>query len=170
MRERGGSVLRIDDLAKVVIAGAPKFGDGAINGEAAIVTVVSAQLGANTKLVAGDVETALKSLAPAVEREGITLHADIFRPATFIDLALRNITTSLLLGALLVSVILMLFLADIRTAAISLTAIPLSLLSALILLEVLGFSINTLRWAGWPSRSARWWTMRSSMWRTLPGD
>ncbi len=114
----------------------------------AIVTVVSAQLGANTKLVAGDVEAALKSLAPALEREGITLHADVFRPATFIDLALRNITTSLLLGALLVSVILMLFLADLRTAAISLTAIPLSLLSATILLEVLGFSINTLTLGG----------------------
>ena len=76
------------------------------------------------------------------------LHADVFRPATFIDLALRNITTSLLLGALLVSVILMLFLADLRTAAISLTAIPLSLLSATILLEVLGFSINTLTLGG----------------------
>ena len=148
VREREGSVLRIDDVARWSVAGAPKFGDGAINGEPAIVTVVSAQLGANTKLVAGDVEAALQSLAPALEREGITLHADVFRPATFIDLALRNITTSLLLGALLVSVILMLFLADLRTAAISLTAIPLSLLSATILLEVLGFSINTLTLGG----------------------
>jgi Cu/Ag efflux pump CusA len=94
------------------------------------------------------VEAALQSLAPALAREGITLHADVFRPSTFIDLALRNITTSLLLGALLVSVILMLFLADLRTAAISLTAIPLSLLSATILLEVLGFSINTLTLGG----------------------
>ena len=148
VRERDGSVLRISDVARVVVAGAPKFGDGAINGEPAIVTVVSAQLGGNTKVVAGAVEEALRSLAPALEREGITLHADVFRPATFIDLALRNITTSLLLGALLVSVILMLFLADMRTAAISLTAIPLSLLSAIILLEVLGFSINTLTLGG----------------------
>lgn len=148
VRERDGSVLRIGDVARVVVAGAPKFGDGAINGEPAIVTVVSAQLGGNTKVVAGAVEEALRSLAPALEREGITLHADVFRPATFIDLALRNITTSLLLGALLVSVILMLFLADMRTAAISLTAIPLSLLSAIILLEVLGFSINTLTLGG----------------------
>ncbi len=148
LRERDGSVLRISDVARVVVAGAPKFGDGAINGEPAIVTVVSAQLGGNTKVVASAVEEALRALAPALEREGITLHADVFRPATFIDLALRNITTSLLLGALLVSVILMLFLADMRTAAISLTAIPLSLLSAIILLEVLGFSINTLTLGG----------------------
>ncbi len=148
VRERDGSVLRIGDVAQVVVAGAPKFGDGAINGEPAIVTVVSAQLGGNTKVVAGAVEEALKALAPALEREGITLHEDVFRPATFIDLALRNITSSLLLGALLVSVILMLFLADLRTAAISLTAIPLSLLSATILLEVLGFSINTLTLGG----------------------
>ena len=80
VREREGSVLRIDDVANVVEAGAPKFGDGAINGEPAIVTVISAQLGANTKLVAGDVEAALQALAPALEREGITLHADVFRP------------------------------------------------------------------------------------------
>jgi CzcA family heavy metal efflux pump len=148
VRERDGSVLRIGDLARVVVAGAPKFGDGAINGEPAIVTVVSAQLGGNTKVVARAVEEALRALAPALEREGIALHADVFRPSTFIDLALRNITASLLLGALLVSVILMLFLGDLRTAAISLTAIPLSLLSAIILLEVLGFSINTLTLGG----------------------
>lgn len=148
VRERDGSVLRLRDLARVRVAGATKFGDGAINGEPAIVTVVSAQLGGNTKVVAGAVEQALETLRPALEREGIALHADVFRPSTFIDLALRNITSSLLLGAVLVSVILLLFLADLRTAAISLTAIPLSLLSATILLEVLGFSINTLTLGG----------------------
>ncbi len=148
VREREGGVLRLRDVAHVVAAGAPRFGEGALNGEPAIVTVVSAQLGANTKVVAADVEKALAGLAPALAREGVTLHADVFRPATFIDLALANITSSLLLGAVLVSLVLLVFLADLRTAAISLTAIPLSLLAAIILLELLGFSINTLTLGG----------------------
>ena len=110
-------------------AGAPKFGDGAINGEPGH---RDGRLGAARRQHQGRGRrrrgSARSPWRPALEREGITLHADVFRPATFIDLALRNITTSLLLGALLVSVVLLLFLADLRTAAISLTAIPLSLL------------------------------------------
>lgn len=148
VRQQGGSVLRLRDLTEVVEAGAPRFGDGLVNGEPGIVTVVSAQLGANTKVVATDVERALDGLRPALERDGLTMQADVFRPASFIDLALRNITTSLALGAVLVAVVLFLFLGDVRTAAISLTAIPLSLLSATLLLELLGFSINTLTLGG----------------------
>ncbi|MGH7581460.1 MAG: efflux RND transporter permease subunit, partial [Gemmatimonadales bacterium] len=72
----------------------------------------------------------------------------LFRPSEFIDLALRNITTSLLLGAALVTAVLVLFLADARAAAISLTAIPLSLLAAILALEYLGFGINTLTLGG----------------------
>jgi CzcA family heavy metal efflux pump len=148
LRQEGGAVLRIRDVADVVEAGAPRFGDGAVDGKPGIVTVVSAQLGGNTKVVAQAAEEALETLRPALERQGLELDAELFRPATFIDLALRNITTSLLLGAVLVAVVLLLFLGDVRSAAISLTAIPLSLLSATLLLELLGFSINTLTLGG----------------------
>ncbi len=148
LRQRGGAVLRIRDVATVVEAGAPRFGDGAVDGKPGIVTVVSAQLGGNTKVVAQAAEQALEALRPGLERQGLMLDAGLFRPSTFIDLALRNITTSLLLGAVLVAVILLLFLGDVRSAAISLTAIPLSLLSATLLLELLGFSVNTLTLGG----------------------
>lgn len=148
VREQDGAVLRLRDLATIAEAGAPRFGDGLVNGEPGIVTVVSAQLGANTKVVATDVEQALEAIRPALERDGLRMQPDVFRPASFIDLALRNITTSLALGAVLVAVVLLLFLGDMRSAAISLTAIPLSLLSATLLLEQLGFSINTLTLGG----------------------
>ncbi|HYC33035.1 MAG TPA: efflux RND transporter permease subunit, partial [Gemmatimonadales bacterium] len=93
-------------------------------------------------------EAALAVMRPTIEAAGLTLHPGLFRPAEFIDLALRNITTSLLLGAVLVSVVLFLFLADVGAAAISLTAIPLSLLAAILVLDALGFGINTLTLGG----------------------
>ncbi len=148
VRERDGLALRLGDLGRVTYAPETRFGEGGVNGERGLVVVVSGQLGANTKVVAGRVEAALARLRPTIEAAGLELHPGLFRPSEFIDLALRNITTSLLLGAALVAVVLFLFLADARTAAISLTAIPLSLLAAILTLEYFGFGINTLTLGG----------------------
>jgi len=148
VRERDGLVLRLGDLGRVTEAPETRFGEGGVNGKRGLVIVVSGQLGANTKVVAGRVEATLARLRPTIEAAGLELHPALFRPSEFIDLALRNITTSLLLGAVLVAVVLLLFLADARAAAISLTAIPLSLLAAILALEYLGFGINTLTLGG----------------------
>src|SRR5581483_1423088 len=127
---------------------APRVGEGGVNGEPGVVIVISAQLGANTKVVAAEAEEALRRLGPAIEAAGLTLHPALFRPAEFIDLALRNITSSLVLGAALVAGVLLVFLADAGAAGISLTAIPLSLLAAIVVLDRLGFGINTLTLGG----------------------
>jgi len=148
VREHDGVALHLGDLGRVVEAAAPRFGEGGVNGERGLVIVISGQLGANTKVVAGRVEEALARLGPAVRAAGLTLDQTIFRPAEFVDLAIRNITTSLLLGGALVAGILVLFLADAGAAAISLTAIPLSLLAAILALDTLGFSVNTLTLGG----------------------
>lgn len=148
LRAGPGSVLRLADVATVREGAATRFGDATIDGQPGIVVVVSGQLGANTKEVASAVEAVLQDLGPTLAAEGLTLHPDLFRPASFIDVAIRNITTALLVGALLVAVILLLFLFDLRAAAISLTAIPLSLLSAIIVLDRFGFSLNTLTLGG----------------------
>jgi CzcA family heavy metal efflux pump len=148
VRERDGNVLRLGDLGRVVSAPETRFGEGGVNGQRGLVIVISGQLGANTKVVAGRVEAALARLRPTIEAAGLELHSALFRPSEFIDLALRNITTSLLLGAVLVAVVLFLFLADARTAAISLTAIPLSLLAAILALDAMGLGINTLTLGG----------------------
>jgi CzcA family heavy metal efflux pump len=148
VRERDGNVLRLGDLARVVNAPETRFGEGGVNGVRGLVIVISGQLGANTKVVAGRVEAALARLEPTIAAAGLELHPALFRPSEFIDLALRNITTSLLLGAALVTIVLFLFLADARAAAISLTAIPLSLLAAILALDFLGLGINTLTLGG----------------------
>jgi CzcA family heavy metal efflux pump len=148
VRERAGAVLRLSDLGRVTEAAEPRFGEGGVNGEQGLVIVVSAQLGANTKVVAAGAEQALQALKPALAAAGLTLHPALFRPSEFIDLALRNITNSLLLGAVLVAVVLFVFLADVGAATISLMAIPLSLLAAIIVLDRFGFGINTLTLGG----------------------
>ncbi len=148
VREHDGLALRLGDLGRVVEGAAPRFGEGGVNGVRGLVVVVSGQLGANTKVVAGRVEEALARMAPAIKAAGLTLDPALFRPSEFIDLAIRNITTSLLLGGALVAVILVLFLADARAAAISLAAIPLSLLAGILVLDALGFGINTLTLGG----------------------
>jgi CzcA family heavy metal efflux pump len=148
VRSRSGSSLRLRDLGRVTEGAEPRVGEGGVNGERGIVVVISAQLGANTKVVAERAEAALQRLGPAIKAAGLTLDPALFRPSEFIDLALRNITSSLLLGGLLVAGILLIFLSDARAAAISLTAIPLSLLTGIIALDLLGFGINTLTLGG----------------------
>lgn len=148
VRAGPGGVVRLADLATIREGAETKFGDGSIDGGDGIVVVVSGALGSNTKEVAAAAEAVLADLGPSIAAEGMTLHPDLFRPATFIDLAVRNITVALLIGGVLVSVVLLLFLYDLRAAAISLSAIPLSLLAAIIVLDQVGFSLNTLTLGG----------------------
>lgn len=145
---QGGASLLLGDVARVAEAPAPPIGAAAIMGQPAVILRISAQYGANTLEVTRGVDQALAELRPALEAQGITLHPDILRPAKFIETALRNVRTSLLIGAALVVVVLFLFLFNLRTAAISCTAIPLSLLAAVIVLERFGFSLNTMTLGG----------------------
>ncbi len=148
VREGGGGVLRLRDLGRVAEGAEPRIGAGAVNGEPGVVVSIDAQLGANVREVARAVERVLDALRPAIAEEGLALHPDLFRPTTFIDLALHNVTNSLLVGGILVVTVLILFLGNVRTAAASLFAIPLSLLTAVSVLEALGLSINTLTLGG----------------------
>ncbi len=148
LASRGAGRLRLGDVAAIREGQATAFGEGAINGTPGIVIVVSGQLGANTKVVAAAADSVLRTLEPTLRAEGLVLHPDVFRPASFIDVAVRNITAALLAGGVLVAAVLLLFLFDLRAAAISLTAIPLSLLAAIIVLDALGFTLNTLTLGG----------------------
>src|SRR5437016_11689646 len=87
-------------------------------------------------------------MEPAARSIGITVHSKLFRPANFVETAIGNIRSSLLIGAVLVTIVLFFFLADVRTALISMTAIPLSLLGAIIVLNRFGDSLNTLTLGG----------------------
>lgn len=143
---RGGAPLRLGDVAEVVIGSPLPIGDAVINDGPGLLLIVEKQPQANTLEVTHQVEAALQALKPGLT--GVRLEPDIFRPATFIERALNNLTHALLIGCVLVVIILVVFLFDWRTALISLTAIPLSLVAAILVLTQAGASINTMVLAG----------------------
>ena len=143
-----GVSVRLKDVARVVEGAEPKFGDTVIMGRSGVLMTMSSQYGANTMEVTKALEAALDEMKPVFEKEGITLYPRLHRPATFIETALRNMKHSLALGGILVAVVLFLLLGSVRTACISLTAIPLSLLTAVIVLEKFGITINTITLGG----------------------
>jgi CzcA family heavy metal efflux pump len=143
-----GVSVRLKDVAFVVEAAEPKFGDALVQGRPGVLLTMSSQYGANTLAVTRGVEAALVELRPVLAAEGVELFDRLHRPANFIEHGLANMASSLRLGAVLVVVVLFLFLFNVRTAFISLTAIPLSLLAALVTLDRLGVTLNTLTLGG----------------------
>jgi CzcA family heavy metal efflux pump len=143
-----GTPVRLKDVATVKEGPEPKYGDTLIQGEPGVLLTMSSQYGANTLEVTRDLEAALEDLKPVFAKQGIRLYPRLHRPATFIEVALKNIQHSLLLGGVLVAVVLFLFLGHFRTAFISVTAIPLSLLAAIVLLDKFGVTLNTITLGG----------------------
>lgn len=143
---RNGSALRIGDVATVVEGSPPAIGDAIINDGPGLLLIVEKQLGANTLQVTRDVEAVLVDLAPGLR--DVTVDPTIFRPATFIEMSLQNLNRALLVGCVLVILVLLVFLADWRTALISAIAIPLSLLAAGLLLHYRGGTLDTMVLAG----------------------
>ncbi len=147
VRQNGANVT-LGQVANVAAGAAPPFGAASVEGKTGVVLVVSGQYGSNTGDVTVQVEQALRELDPALKAQGINLRSDLFRPANFINVAVHNVRHSLLLGAVFVVIVLFLFLFDLRTAAISCTAIPLSLLVAVTVMNRMGFTLNTLTLGG----------------------
>ena len=144
---RNGANIVLGDIAKVIDAPATPIGAASIMNKPAVQLVISEQYGTNTQKVTELIEQELKALAPGLAEQGIVLHT-VFRPANFIRIATRNMSHSLIIGAALVIMVLTLFLLDLRAAAISLTAIPLSLLAASMAMEYQGLSFNTMTLGG----------------------
>jgi CzcA family heavy metal efflux pump len=148
IRWRKGEAVTLGDVARVTDAAAPRISTAAVQGRPGVIVKVSLQYGSNTLEVAGRVARAVQDLLPSLQAQAVQVEPGIFRASTFIDTALHNIRTSLLIGAVLVIAVLFLFLFNLRTAAISCTAIPLSLLAAVVVLDKLGFSLNTMTLGG----------------------
>ncbi|HEX9010078.1 MAG TPA: efflux RND transporter permease subunit, partial [Holophagaceae bacterium] len=145
---KDGAVLRIADLARVAWGPAPATSAAMVDGRTGLTCELFVQPGADVIRVTKAIEAELKAQGPDLARRGIALHAPTFRVASFIETAVGNARNALLLGGLLVVFVLLAFLRDPRTAFISLTAIPLSLLTAVIVLVHLGFTLNTLTLGG----------------------
>ncbi|MEQ1897380.1 MAG: efflux RND transporter permease subunit [Vicinamibacterales bacterium] len=143
---RTGAVRRLGDVADVVEGFPPPIGDGVINDGPGLLLIVEKQPDGNTLQVTRDVEAALAALRPGLA--GVEVDSTIFRPATFIEMSLANLNQALLIGCLLVVLVLVVFLWDWRTSVISLTAIPLSLLAAALVLQYRGGTLDTMVIAG----------------------
>ncbi|RME33955.1 MAG: efflux RND transporter permease subunit [Gammaproteobacteria bacterium] len=139
----GGNIL-FGDVAEIGHGAAPRIGAAAINGRPGIVMMVIGQYGANTLTVSRAVEAALAEYRPVLEQQGVKLHPNLFRPANYIETSLHNLTGHLLVGGAFVVLVLVLFLFNLRTALISAIAIPLSLLSAVIVLLEMGVNLNIM--------------------------
>jgi CzcA family heavy metal efflux pump len=141
-----GEALRLSDVANVVRDHQPLAGDAVINDGPGLMLIVEKLPWANTLDVTRGVEAALEELRPGLD--GITVDAAIFRPATFIEDAINNLSTAIVVGAVLMILMLCLFLYSWRTALISVVAIPLSLIAAALVLHSRGATINTMILAG----------------------
>jgi len=147
VEERSGKQpLRLGDVARVVEGHQPLFGDAVINDGPGLMLIVEKLPWANTLDVTRGVEKALAELQPGLD--GIDVEPPIFRPASFIETALHNLTMALLLGCLFVILVLGAFLFEWRSAVISLVSIPLSLVAAGLVLYARGTTINTMILAG----------------------
>jgi CzcA family heavy metal efflux pump len=148
LADHDSQTVRLKDVARVVQGAEPKFGDALVMGARGVVLLVYSQYGATTLDVTRAVESALRELTPAFAAQKILVQPRLFRPANFIEASIRNVDHSLLAGGVLVAVVLFFFLLDWRTAFISFSSIPLSLLVAVIVLVRFGVSLNTLTLGG----------------------
>ena len=144
--KRDGKTVRLADLGRVLIDSGPLIGDAVVNDGAGLLLVVQKFRGANTMDVTTGVEQAMAEMAPGLP--GIAYDTTIFRPATFIEQSIENLRLALLIGIGLVVLIIVAFLFEWRTAFISLIAIPLSLVAALLVLDWAGATVNVMVLAG----------------------
>lgn len=139
--------IRVRDVARVRVGQSLKRGDGSRNGRPAVILGIHRQPDVNTLALTRDLDRVLDDVQAGLPA-GMQLDARLFRQADFIALALANLNGALRDGTLLVVLVTLLFLANLRASAITLLAIPLSLLAAVVGLRLAGLSINSMTLGG----------------------
>ena len=139
--------ILVKNIATVQEAPALKRGDGSFNGKPAVVATLQKQPNANTLELTENIEATLASLKASLPPD-VILDTKAFRQADFIDRAIGNIQASIIEGGIMVTIVLFLFLWNFRTTFISLTAIPLSLLTAILVMNYFDITINTMTLGG----------------------
>jgi len=147
IRVHEGAPLTIGQVADVRLGPAPKRGTGADGGRPAVIMTLKKAPDTNTLRITEDVDQLLDALAPSLP-SGVVVNRQIFRQADFIELGIHNVIQALRDAAIIVSVILLLFLLNLRTTLVTLTALPLSLAAGLLALEACGETINVMTLGG----------------------
>ncbi|MCI0832292.1 MAG: efflux RND transporter permease subunit [Chloroflexi bacterium] len=145
-KKSDGTPLLLGDLGDVVLDHPPLIGDAVVNDGPGLLLIVEKFPWGNTLEVTREVEAALEEMRPGLT--GVEMDTTIFRPATFIETSIDNLTKALIIASVLVMLILVLFIFEWRVALISLVAIPLSLMAAALVLSILGATINVMILAG----------------------
>ncbi len=144
---RGGYPVMVKQLGEVVIAPAPKRGTAAVNGEDAVVLGIQKQPAVNTLALTKQLDIAMDEIQAALP-EGMLIERHLFRQADFISVSIDNLMAALRDGAILVVIIVFIFLLSSRATLITLMALPLSLLIAILAMRMTGATINTMTLGG----------------------
>ena len=144
---REGTPITLGDVAEVKIGSATRLGDGSANANRAVILTVQKQPDTNTLELTGRIDQELADIEQSLPA-GMEVNRGIFRQASFISTAVDNVMEALRDGAILVVLILFLFLWSFRTTFISVVAIPLSLITAVLALKMLDITINTMTLGG----------------------
>ncbi len=147
IKSRNLKPIKVRDVAEVKIGSAVKMGYASENGSPAIIISISKQPHANTLEVTQRIEDNLAVLKKTLPPD-VILDTKIFRQADFIETSVRNVQNALIEGGIFVILILFLFLGSFRTTLISLLAIPLSLLGAIMVMKLMNITINTMSLGG----------------------
>ena len=147
IKSSNGRVIRIEDVAEIKIGAAQKIGDASSNMKPAIVLSIAKQPATNTLELTKKIDDAVASMQNNLPPD-IQINTHIFRQADFINSSISNIQKTLLEGSVFVVIILFLFLMNWRATLISLLAIPISLITAILTLHWLGYTINTMSLGG----------------------
>lgn len=147
LKHVSGQTVKIKDVADVQIGAADKIGDGSLNASPAVILTVSKQPDVNTLELTARLDVAIADLNQTLP-ESVEIKSHIFRQSDFIEASIDNLNQTLLEGAFFVVIVLFIFLMNWRTTVISLVAIPISLLVSIIVLKLLGYTINTMSLGG----------------------
>ncbi|MUG93367.1 CusA/CzcA family heavy metal efflux RND transporter [Scytonema sp. UIC 10036] len=143
---RNGTPVKLSDVADVQIGAAIKRGDGSFNGQKAIIVMINKQPQADTPTVTRALEAAMSEIKAGLPKD-IKVTAT-FRQENYIDSSIENVREALVEGSIIVALILIPFLMNWRNLAVCLTALPLSLLVGVMLLNWLGQGLNTMTLGG----------------------
>lgn len=145
--EQGGVPVFARDVGDIRIGEGLKRGTGAFNGQPAVIFAIQKQPNANTLALTDELDDVFADLQRALPR-GMTLETKVFRQADFVERAVDNVIKALIEGLVLVSIIVLVFLASWRATLVTLAAIPVSVVAALLAVNAVGGTINTMTLGG----------------------
>ncbi|MHC5028161.1 MAG: efflux RND transporter permease subunit, partial [Planctomycetota bacterium] len=147
IKYHNGAPVTIGQVADVALGPAPKRGTAAEGGVPAVIISIQKSPGTNSLALTDELDALFDQLEPALPG-GMVLNRDVMRQSHFIDRAVDNVTTVLAEAVVIVAVILILFLMNMRTTIITLTALPISLAAGLLMMDWMDLGLNVMTLGG----------------------